>query len=44
MDVIGYGCVQQNILEQLVICGGQVTLYHTMDDVQAGFRAIAATD
>jgi hypothetical protein len=44
MDVIGYGSVQGNILNQLVTCGGQVTMYRTMDDVQAGFRAIAATD
>jgi MoxR-like ATPase len=44
MDAIGYGSVNESILQQLVTCGGQVSLYRTMDDVQKGFRAIAAMD
>jgi uncharacterized protein with von Willebrand factor type A (vWA) domain len=44
MDVIGYGNINQANLNQLATCGGQVTIGHTMNEVQEAFRAIAAAD
>jgi hypothetical protein len=42
MDVVGFGCVNRDVLNQLVTCGGQVTIGSTMEDVQEIFRHIAA--
>jgi uncharacterized protein YegL len=44
MDVVGYGSVNSNVLNQLVTGGGQVTIGRTINDVQNVFRAIAAAD
>jgi predicted metal-dependent peptidase len=43
MDVVGYGSVNESVLNQLVT-GGEVTIGRTINDVQNVFRAIAAAD
>jgi hypothetical protein len=44
MDVAGFGDVDRSVLQQLVTCGGQVTIGSTMNDIITAFRAIAAAD
>jgi uncharacterized protein with von Willebrand factor type A (vWA) domain len=44
LDAVGFGSADQNVLNQLVTCGGQVTIGRTMTDVQNTFAALAATD
>jgi hypothetical protein len=44
MDVVGCGSVQQDILNQMVTCGGQVSIGATIREVREIFRQIAATD
>jgi hypothetical protein len=42
MDVVGFGSVNQSILNQLVTCGGTVSIGRTMNDVQAVFASLAS--
>jgi hypothetical protein len=44
MDIVGYGSMSQEVLNQLVSCGGTVTNSRTIDEVQEAFCAIAATE
>jgi uncharacterized protein with von Willebrand factor type A (vWA) domain len=43
LDAVGVGGSEQNVLRQLVTCGGTVTIGQTMNDVQQVFVRIAAT-
>jgi hypothetical protein len=43
MDAIGFGNAVNERLSNLVICGGQMSIGRTMEDVHVAFRRIAAT-
>jgi hypothetical protein len=43
LDAVGFGGGRQDVLQQLVTCGGTVTIGQTMNDVQQVFVRIAAT-
>jgi hypothetical protein len=42
MDVVGYGSVDSDVLNQLVTGGGQVTIGKTIEEVQEAFRILAS--